>query len=104
MTRPTRLLLVLFALLLPLQGFASFAACGDGGTPGTAAHCAEHAPAAPAGGMHHHDCGACCGVAVSATPALRLPGRVFSGGALPPPFATVHPTLLLDRLDRPPRR
>src|ERR1700686_4401097 len=89
---------LLFALLLPLQGYAAMPDCPR---PERAAAAAT-APLHCAGGaaIHRHGCGNCCGAAIALTPvhfiAPLLPAPQISVAA--PGFP---PQGLLDRLDRP---
>jgi hypothetical protein len=95
---------LLFALLLPLQGYAAMPVCREAAlaSPAQQTQCAGvHAVHHLA--VHHHNCdNCCCGAAMVLSPAdfiapLRAaPG--ISDAALCPP-----PTVALDRLDRPPR-
>jgi hypothetical protein len=90
---------LLFALMLPLQGYMAMPACREASvaTAAPQTHCAG----APA--VHHHHCdNCCCGTAMALTaadfiaPLLTAPD--ISDAALWPP-----PTAAIDRLDRPPR-
>jgi len=91
---------LLFALLLPLQGYTAMPTCDESTAAASApqTHCAS----APTG-IHHQGCGnCCCGAAVALTtaawvaPPLRAPE--ISVTSLWPP-----PRLTQGRLDRPPR-
>lgn len=91
---------LLFALLLPLRGFAALPACGHAEAAAQAAqhHCG-HAPAAD----HHPNCGDCCGAAAMALTPIR-----WAAPRPTPPEITLAalgfpPAGILDRLDRPPR-
>jgi hypothetical protein len=95
---------LLFALMLPLQGYAAMPVCREASVASSApqTHCAgvqglQHR------GVHHHNCdNCCCGAAMVLTaadfiaPLLTAPD--ISDSALWPP-----PTAAIDRLDRPPR-
>jgi hypothetical protein len=90
---------LLFALLLPLQGYAAMSSCGSRDAASSAGphHCAS-APAA----LHHHHCSDCCGAAIAP------PGDIFLAPHPRSPDITVAepaspPVGFLDRLDRPPR-
>jgi hypothetical protein len=89
-------LVMLLALILPLQSFASAWNCGNPGAISGAAHqhCTEAQP--------HHHCGTCCAAAVAALPfqwtAPRSVNPAFTLPQIGPP-----PKVALDRLDRPPR-
>jgi hypothetical protein len=95
---------LLFALMLPLQGYAAMPVCREASAADSApqAHCAG-APALQHPKVHRHNCdNCCCGAAMALTaadfiaPMLTAPD--ISGTALWPP-----PTAAIDRLDRPPR-
>jgi hypothetical protein len=95
---------VLFALMLPLQGYAAMPACREAAvaTSVPQSHCAG-APAVHHATLHHHNCdNCCCGAAMVLTaddfiaPLLTAPD--ISDTALWPP-----PAVAIDRLDRPPR-
>jgi hypothetical protein len=100
---------LLFALLLPLQGYAAMPACREAAvaTSVPQAHCAG-APAVHRATLdhtilHHHNCdNCCCGAAMVLTAddfiAPRLTAPDISDTALWPP-----PAVAIDRLDRPPR-
>jgi hypothetical protein len=90
---------LLFALMLPLQGYAAMPPCREASvaTSDPQTHCAG----SPA--VHHHHChNCCCGAAIVLTaadfiaPLLTAPD--ISDAALWRP-----PTVAIDRLDRPPR-
>jgi hypothetical protein len=93
---------LLFALMLPLQGYAAMPVCREGSVASVASSAPQtHCTGAPA--VHHHQCdNCCCGAAMALThgefiaPRLTAPG--ISDAALWP-----GPTVALDRLDRPPR-
>jgi hypothetical protein len=90
---------LLFALLLPLQGYAAMSSCGSRDAASSAGphHCDREAAA-----LHHHHCGDCCGVAIAPAadlwhaPHPRSPDITVAEPASPPMG-------FLDRLDRPPR-
>jgi hypothetical protein len=100
---------LLFALMLPLQGYAAMPSCGrpdhavqyTGHTPAhhSAAHHCTKEPAA----THHSGCGdCCCAIAIALAPidwaAPRLAAAEISDTLIWSP-----PLGALDRLDRPPR-
>jgi hypothetical protein len=95
---------LLFALMLPLQGYAAMPGCGHPAhaiqySQHTAAHHCAREPAA----SHRSGCGdCCCAVAMAPTQvtwtAPRLAAVEISGALIWSP-----PTVALDRLDRPPR-
>jgi hypothetical protein len=97
-------LVLLLALILPLQSFASIS-CGapDAHSFASHQHCPD-LPGAPSTGdaPQHHHCGSCCVTAIAAAPLRFTPPALTNpGDSLP-----VHRPLLkvtLDRLDRPPR-
>ena len=95
-------LVLLLALILPLQSFAAAWGC-SAQTSAAAAHphCANDSGKTQGAAFHHH-CGTCCAAAVALMPfrwiAPRSTGSEASlPGHQPPPKVT------LDRLDRPPR-
>jgi hypothetical protein len=97
-------LVLLLALILPLQSFASIG-CGSADAPSFASqqHCADH-PGEPQSGAapQHHHCGSCCVTAIAAAPLRFTPPPLTNPGVSLP----AHRPLLsvtLDRLDRPPR-
>lgn len=95
---------LLFALVLPLQGYAAMTSCArfDHAVQipvhSMAHHCAHSAPA-----THHPGCGDCC-CTVGIVPT---PGDWSAPGAAVPEIAAAWigspPTVALERLDRPPR-
>jgi hypothetical protein len=101
---PSIRLVLLLALMLPLQSFAAAWSCGANhpGSAATQQHCAGHPDASPGGGEHHH-CGTCCIAAIALLPfPWTAPRSAGSEASLPlhgPP-----PQVALDRLDRPPRQ
>jgi hypothetical protein len=95
---------LLFALMLPLQGYAAMPNCGR---PDHAVqysdHAATHHCTRERAAAHHPGCGdCCCAVAMAPTPVNWTPPRLaapeISGTLMWSP-----PTVALDRLDRPPR-
>jgi hypothetical protein len=95
-------LVMLLALLLPLQSFAWVTCSSPDAAAGAHAHCGYPAGAHAGDMPQHHHCSSCCATAVATTPIHVTPPPVASPGiALP-----AHRPLLkiaLDRLDRPPR-
>jgi hypothetical protein len=98
-------LVLLLALILPLQSFAAAWSCGppEIGSAAAHLHCAPESGAAHTGeAQSHHHCGTCCAAAVAA-----LPFGWIAPPSLTPPIALPHilppPKVALDRLDRPPR-
>ena len=97
-------LVLLLALILPLQSFASAWSCSAqyAGSAGAHAHCPDHSGKAQSGGEQHHRCGTCCVAAIALMPfrwtAPRSAGAEVSLLPQGPP-----PKIVLDRLDRPPR-
>jgi hypothetical protein len=98
-------LMLLLALILPLQGFAVAWNCGPPDTGSTAAHqhCSPGSGAPHSGDAQpHHHCGTCCAAAVAALPfGWVAPPSITPPIALPP--MRPPPKVVLDRLDRPPR-
>jgi hypothetical protein len=98
-------LVLLLALILPLQSFAAAWSCGPPETGSAAAHqhCAPESGAAHTGdALPHHHCGTCCAAAIAAPPFGWIAPRQIT----PPislPQMVSPPKLVLDRLDRPPR-
>jgi hypothetical protein len=93
---------LLFALLLPLQGYAAMPDCPRHERAAAAATAPLHCAGGTAA-IHRHGCGNdCCGAAIALWPvhfiAPLLPAPQISVAA--PGFP---PQGLLDRLDRPPR-
>jgi hypothetical protein len=103
--RTTSLTLVLLlALLLPLQTFASVWNCNADDTGAAITHhpCADHSAQAHKGAGQHHHCGTCCVAAIAPMPFLW----VAPHGMSCEDFQPLHrppPSVALDRLDRPPR-
>jgi hypothetical protein len=95
-------LALLLALIMPLPGFVSAWSCDSFDSSAVAAqqHCAHQAGAA----LQHHNCGVCCSAAAIALLPLpwAAPQPVRAGLLLP--LRWPSPSVLLDRLDRPPRR
>jgi hypothetical protein len=97
---------LLFALLLPLQGYAALPACPrherTAATATAPLHCADGASAVHRHGRATFGCGNCCGAAIALTPVdfvaplLTAPEISVAAPGFPPKG-------LLDRLDRPPR-
>jgi hypothetical protein len=101
-TRSMRLVLLL-ALMLPLQSFAGVGCSTPHAAVAAHQHCGDPAEGSPANGqVQHHHCGSCCVAAVPAAPIrFTPPSTVNSGSSLPaywPPLKVA-----VDRLDRPPR-
>jgi hypothetical protein len=98
------MLVLLLALMLPLQTFASVWSCGAQDSVSAAAHhhCAN-GPGTPQGGVEqHHHCGTCCAAAIAPMPFRWTPPRTASSEASLP-LQGSPPKVALDRLDRPPR-
>jgi hypothetical protein len=100
--RPNRTLRVgfalLFALMLPLQGYAAMPGCG--GSDHAATH---HCGSKPAPAAHHPNCGdCCCAVAIAFTLLSWAPPRP-TAPELSDTSIRSPPAVALDRLDRPPR-
>jgi hypothetical protein len=101
------LLALLLVLILPMRGFAAAAHCDapelDRGvhlsqTAGSDTHCAgQHAAG------HSHPCGDCCSVTAVVAAPLRLAVPRVPAAELAQRLAWLHPSLTVDRLDRPPR-
>ena len=98
-------LVLLLALILPLQSFAVAWSCGPSEADSAAAHqhCAPESGAAHTGEAQvHHHCGTCCAAAIAA-----LPFGWIAPPSITPPIALPQmgspPNVALDRLDRPPR-
>jgi hypothetical protein len=90
---------LLFALMLPLQGYAAMPVCREAAVASVAPQ--THCAGAPA--VHHHNCdNCCCGAAIALASADFIAPRPsapdISEAALLP-----APAVALDRLDRPPR-
>jgi hypothetical protein len=98
-------LVMLLALILPLQSFASAWNCGssDTGTHAAHQHCSLGAPAPQAADEYpHHHCGTCCAAAIAAQPFRWSAPRPLSPAFALPRIGS-PPKVTLDRLDRPPR-
>ena len=96
---------LLFALLLPLQGFAAMPVCPQHERTASATaplHCAGAASAIHGHSHGNYGCSNCCAVAIALTPNpfiapfLTAPEISVAAPGFPPKG-------LLDRLDRPPR-
>lgn len=101
-TRSMKLVLLL-ALMLPLQSFASIG-CGYLDAPSVASpqHCPDH-PGAPSGDApQHHHCGSCCITAIAPAPLRFTPPALTNPGVSLPAHRPPR-NLAIDRLDRPPR-
>jgi hypothetical protein len=105
--RPNRTLRVgfalLFALMLPLQGYAAMPSCGQPDHAVQHAHTAAHHCTQEPAAAHHSGCGeCCCAIAIALAPiewtAPRLTAPEISDTLIWSP-----PAVALDRLDRPPR-
>jgi len=97
-------LVLLLALILPLQGFAAAWSCTAQDTGAAAAHhhCADDSGKPQGGGEQHHHCGTCCAAAIALMPfRWTVPRSTSSEASLPPHRSP--PKVALDRLDRPPR-
>jgi hypothetical protein len=97
-------LVLLLALMLPLQTFASAWSCGtqDSGAAAAHHHCANDPAQPQSDGEQHHHCGTCCAAAVALMPfCWTPPPTVGSEASLP--LQGSPPKIVLDRLDRPPR-
>ncbi len=122
------LLVLLLALILPLQSFASAWNCGspEAGSAGAHQHCAPGAgtlgaaasgpaalgtaasgsvasgPADTGDAQAHHHCGTCCAAAIAPqTQGWSAPHSTACGIELPQIGSP--PNATLERLDRPPR-
>jgi len=97
-------LVLLLALILPLQTFASAWSCSAQDSGGAAAHhhCANDPGKAHAGAEPHHHCGTCCAAAIALMPFRWTPPAMASSEASLP-LQGSPPRIALDRLDRPPR-
>jgi hypothetical protein len=101
---PSVTLVLLLALILPLQSFAAAWSCSaHAGLTAAQHHCANDSGKSPGGAEQHHHCGTCCAAAIAVVPlAWTAPRSASPEASLPlhqPP-----PKVALDRLDRPPRR
>jgi hypothetical protein len=102
-------LVMLLALLLPLQGYAAMPDCGhfDAKESGAAALTAspagaQHCAGAP-GAIHHHGCGNCCCTAAIMLTPVRFTAPALAARQISAALSWSPPTVALDRLDRPPR-
>jgi hypothetical protein len=97
-------LVLLLALILPLQSFAAAWSCGahEAGSAAAHQHCANDLGAAQGGGEQHHHCGTCCAAANALMPFRWTAPRSASPEASLPLHRS-PPKVALDRLDRPPR-
>jgi len=97
-------LVLLLALILPLQSFAAAWSCSahDTGAATAHHHCANDSGNSPTGAEQHHHCGTCCAAAIALVPFSWTPPRSASPEASLPSHR-LPPTVALDRLDRPPR-
>jgi hypothetical protein len=97
-------LVLMLALILPLQSFASAWSCSSHELGGNAAqhHCADDSGKLQTGGEQHHHCGTCCAAAIAWVPFRWIPPRSVSSEASVPLYGP-PPRIALDRLDRPPR-
>jgi hypothetical protein len=101
---PSMKLVLLLALILPLQNFASAWSCGARGTAAAAAHhdCANERGSPQTAAEQHHHCGSCCVAAIAPLPyCWTAPRSVNPQDSLPRHGRP--PQVALDRLDRPPR-
>jgi hypothetical protein len=101
---PSLTLVLLLALILPLQSFASAWSCSphDLGASAAHHHCANDSGKPQTGGEQHHHCGTCCAAAIAWVPFRWTPPRSLSSEASLPLYGP-PPRIALDRLDRPPR-
>jgi hypothetical protein len=95
---------LLLALILPLQSFAAAWSCSahDAGAAAAHAHCANDSGKPTGGSEPHHHCGTCCAAAIALMPfrwTAPRPAR-FEASL---PLHRSPPKVTLDRLDRPPR-
>ena len=97
-------LVLLLALMLPLQTFASAWSCStqDSGAAAAHHHCANDPGQPQSDGEQHHHCGTCCAAAVALMPFRWTPPRMASSEAALA-LQGSPPKIALDRLDRPPR-
>jgi hypothetical protein len=108
--RLNRTLLLGFALvltlMLPLQGYTAMPECGrDARADSTAAHgvAATSAHHCGAGAVHRHNCGSCCSAAAIAVSDVHWMAPLRAVPEIPSAAPSSAPTVILDRLDRPPR-
>jgi hypothetical protein len=94
-------LTLLLALIMPLQGLAAAWGCVslDAASAAAQAHCPHETGAA----QQHHNCGMCCCAATIALIPLpwAAPRTASPGVVLPARWQA--PSVVPDRLDRPPR-
>lgn len=95
---------LLLALILPLQSFAAAWSCSTHDTGAAAAHphCANDSGKPQGAGEPHHHCGTCCAAAIALMPFRWTAPRPASSEASLPLHLS-PPKVALDRLDRPPR-
>jgi hypothetical protein len=94
---------LLLALMLPLQNFASGSCrAEDSGAAAAHHHCANDPAKAHTGAEPHHHCGTCCVAAIAVMPFRWTAPRLVRS-EVSPPLQGPPPTVALDRLDRPPR-
>jgi hypothetical protein len=101
---PSMRLVLLLALILPLQSFASAWGCSahEAGSAAAHHHCANDSGTSQSGGEQRHHCGSCCAVAIALTPFRWNPPR-SAGSEASLPLYGPPPRIAFDRLDRPPR-
>lgn len=88
-------LVMLLALMLPMQSFAAFS-CSSGAAASVAhSHCPDSA-------QPHHHCGSCCTAAIAVSPTDWTPPPSSNPGIHLPAHSPLL-NITLDRLDRPPR-
>jgi hypothetical protein len=95
-------LTLLLALIMPLQGLAAAWGCVSFDTASAAAqtHCAHETGAA----QEHHNCGmGCCAAAIALIPLPWAAPRTVVGPGVVLPTRWKAPSVVPDRLDRPPR-
>jgi hypothetical protein len=99
------MLVLLLALVLPLQSFAAAWSCSAhdmGGATLAHHHCANDSGNPQSSGELRHHCGTCCAVAIALMPLRWTAPRSASPEASLAPHRSA-PKVVLDRLDRPPR-
>ena len=97
------MLVLLLALMLPLQSFASVWSCNaQEGLAAAQHHCADDSGKVHTGAGQHHHCGTCCVAAVAFMPFHWTAPRSDGNEAILP-LSGAPPQIALDRLDRPPR-
>jgi hypothetical protein len=92
-------LVLLLALILPLQGFAAAWSCSG---HYTGHHHCPNDSGKPQGGAQHHHCGTCCAAAIALVPFDWTAPRSASPEACLPSHRSPL-KVALDRIDRPPR-